>query len=722
MEVLIKINRLTLFIVIMVTIISCNQTKKNKYRDWNVVLGDKGSSHYSSLNQINRENVNKLKVAWTYHTGDADTNGQSQIQCNPIIVNGILYATSPKLKVFALNAATGKEIWTFDPSANAQELNLNLNTNRGVTYWQHGKDKRIFFTAGTYLFAINALKGTLIKNFGNDGKVNLHTGLGQKAKNLYVAATSPGIIYKNLLIMGSRVSEGSDAAPGFIRAFDTKSGKLVWTFHTIPKPGEPGYHTWPPDITGILKGGVNNWAGMSLDQKRGILYVPLGSASPDFYGGLRKGKDLYANCLVALNAATGKKIWYYQTVHHDLWDRDLPAPPVLVTVKHKGKKVDAVAQTTKTGFVFLFNRVTGQSLFPIKETPVPTSPHLPGESPWPTQPEPQKPAPFVKQTFTKGAINPYVIRAVKDSLLKEWNHNDHPELFRPPDLKGQIFYPGFDGGAEWGGAAVDPNKATLYVNANQIPWILKMIQTKSNKKPGTLAAAGHQLYLTNCSVCHGANRKGSGDFPSLKKIKSKLSVTQITHMIKNGKGRMPGFSQLNNHQIKAIEAFLTNQKQKQSDQTQKEYTGKIPPNVPYTLAGYTKWYTPDGYPAGSPPWGTLTAIDLNQGKILWQDTLGDYPKLIEKGIPKTGTENYGGPVVTAGGLLIIAATRDSKIRAFDENNGKELWEAKLPAPGFATPSVYAVKGKEYLVIACGGGKLGTKSGDSYVAFRLPKDR
>lgn len=704
-----------------VLLMSCSRSANTEYKTWKVVLGDKGSTHYSSLRQINRRNVKNLRVAWTYHTGDADTNGHSQIECNPIIVNGLLYGTSPKLKLFAVNAATGKQVWVYNPAADVKKTILALNSNRGVTYWENGSDKRVFYTVGDHLYAVNALTGKLITSFGDSGKVNLHIGLGAVARHLYVAATSPGIIYKNLLIMGSRVSEGPDAAPGFIRAFDTRTGKLVWNFHTIPQKGEPNFDTWPPDSAGVLKGGVNNWAGMSMDQKRGILYAPIGSASPDFFGGYRKGKDLYANCLLAINAATGKLLWYYQTVHHDLWDRDLPAPPVLLSVMHNGKKVDAVAQTTKTGFVFLFNRLTGQPLFPIKETPVLTKNHLPDEAPWPTQPIPQIPPPFMKQSFSEKDIDPYATPADRDTLIKEWKQYDPPKLFTPPSLKGQILFPGFDGGAEWGGAAVDPHSGVLFVNANDVPWILKMISTSSRAKKGTVASIGHNLYITNCAICHGSNREGSGDFPSLKNIKSKLTAAQISGMIKTGKGRMPGFPQLDNHQRDAIVAFLDGQIQKAGSQNQKGYAGQPMPTVPYTLAGYTKWRDPHGYPAGPPPWGTLTAINLNKGTIVWQDTLGIYPKLIEKGIPPTGTENYGGPVVTAGGLVFIAATRDHKIRAFDEKTGKMLWQADLPFAGFATPAVYEVNGWEYLVIACGGGKLETPSGDAYVAFSLPEN-
>jgi quinoprotein glucose dehydrogenase len=710
---------LTILCLCIIFLAACKSSvNKEQYKTWEVVGGDKASTHYSALDQIDTSNVATLQPAWIFHTGDADTAAHSEIECNPIVVNGILYATSPKLKLIALDAATGKLKWSFDPFAENGSPNLSLNFSRGVSYWKDGNDQRIFFTAGDQLFAVNALTGKLIKNFGDSGKVNLHEGLGSAASNLFVVATSPGMIYQNLIIIGSRVSEGADAAPGFIHAFDVRTGKLTWVFHTIPEKGEPGYNTWLHDSLNHPTGGANNWCGMSLDEKTGIIYIPLGSASPDFFGSHRKGKDLYANCLLALNAATGKLIWYYQTIHHDMWDRDLPCAPTLLTVKQDGKTIQAVAQPTKTAFVFLFNRETGQPLFKINEEPVPTR-HLPGEEPWPSQPVPEKPAPFVPHRFSANDINPYVSKQTQDTLLQQWKAMRSYQMFGAPDTIPQVVFPGFDGGAEWGGAATDPGTGMLYINANQIPWILKMIPTQATAKPATMKELGHQLFIANCAVCHGANRKGSGDFPSLINIGEKYKHDQLLQIIEHGRGRMNGFPQIKPEEKNAIIAFLMNQSGKLQSPSEEINTSDPSMNVPYTLAGYTKWRDGNGYPASKPPWGTLTAINLNNGTIKWQVPLGEYPALTAKGIPITGTENYGGPVVTAGGLIIIAATRDSKIRAFDKNTGKLLWQANLPYPGFATPATYLVNGKQYIVIACGGGKLETASGDAYVAFALP---
>lgn len=703
-----------------ILLFACQSASQPDHRHWEAYLGDKGRTHYSALDQVNTQNVQQLQVAWIYHTGDADTINHSQLQCNPIIVNGILYGTTPRLKLFALNAVNGKELWSFNPFADTAKMNFGLNINRGVTYWEEGNDKRILYTAGSYLFAINAQTGKLVMKFGQQGKVDLHEGLDDAAKNLFVVATSPGVVYQDIFILGSRVSEGTDAAPGYIRAYDVRTGKIRWVFHTIPQPGEDGYESWEDKEAWKKTGGANSWAGISLDEERGIAYIPLGSATPDFYGGLRKGADLFSDCLLALDARTGRRLWHYQTVHHDVWDRDLPCPPTLVTLSHKGKKVDALAQPTKTGFLFLLDRKTGQPLFPVEEKPVPQKSDLKGEQLFPTQPIPARPAPYVKQALTVQDLNPYVPAAVQDTLRMQLQQMKKGHVFAPPSLEGTLLYPGFDGGAEWGGATFDPETGLLYINSNQVPWILKMIPTAAQGAAHeSMITAGKRIYLNNCAVCHGAHREGGGQFPALElqHVKNKYSAAGILQLLNNGRRMMPGFKQLPEEDKQALIDFLLDQQGEQKEYVSK---GEHAPSVPYTMAGYTKWRTPDGYPASRPPWGTLTAIDLNKGVISWQIPLGEYPELTAKGIPPTGTENYGGAVATKGGLLFIAATRDSQFRAFNKQTGQLLWQTQLPAPGFATPAVYEANGRQYIVIACGGGKLGTRSGDAYLAFALPR--
>ncbi len=683
-------------------------------KDWPVYLGDNFSSHYSTLDEINRDNIGRLAPAWEYHTGDDISGNRSQIQCNPIIIGGVLYATSPRVKVFALNAATGKRIWEFDPDPSNQYA---PNVNRGVSYWSEGKDKRILFSYGPDLYELEAETGNPVRSFGDSGRVSLKEGLGERARDLYVVATSPGIIYRDLIIIGSRVSEEAGGAPGHIRAFNVRTGKLAWTFHTIPDPGEFGYDTWPPEAWKTA-GAANSWAGMSLDSKRGIVFVPTGSASFDFWGGNRKGTNLFANCELALNAMTGERIWHFQTIHHDLWDRDLPAPPNLVTVTQNGKKIDAVAQITKWGYVFLFDRETGKPLFPVSEKPVPHS-DLKGEESWPTQPFPSAPPPYVPQLFTEKEITE-ISSEEHDFVSDSLSRVSTGEIFLPPSTRGTIVFPGFDGGGEWGGAGVDVRKGVLYVNANIMPWVLKMVDI--NESASAMAGEGAYVYQVNCAVCHGTDRQGdpSGTYPDLRKADTRYSRKSVLLIISKGKGFMPSFENLTDKQKEALVAFLYDKNMKHA--VGPEDRGIDLAAVPYTFTGYNRFVDREGHPAIRPPWGTLSAIDLNKGSILWQVPLGEFPELAARGIPATGGENYGGPVVTAGGLLFIAASRDEYFRAFDKDTGRELWKYKLPAGGYATPSVYEAGGRQYVVIACGGGKTGTKSGDSYIAFTLGKSK
>jgi quinoprotein glucose dehydrogenase len=697
-----------IFTAAVILFSACSKMEEPLYTSWEVKGGNAEGIQYSSLNQINKENVSQLKVAWSYKTNDADTlNNRSQIQCNPIVVDGILYATSATLKAFAIDAATGKEIWKFEPG----EENPGLGVNRGVTYWQEGDDKRILYSFGEYLYALDASTGKKIETFGTSGRVSLKEGLGERAAKLMVLSNTPGVIYKNLIVMGSRVHEGPIAAPGYIRAFNVKTGKLAWVFNTIPKPGEAGYETWPSDAWERI-GGVNAWSGMAVDHHRGLVFASTGSASFDFYGGNRKGQNLFANCVIAIKAETGERKWHYQIIHHDMWDRDLPASPVLVALTHNGRKIDAVAQVTTTGYGYVFDRDSGTPLFPVEEVPVPPS-DLEGEQAWPTQPIPAKPGPFSRQVFTEDMINkttPEGEAYVKEKLkgLKTG------KSFIPPSKEGTVIFPGFDGGAEWGGPSFDPQSGILYVNANEMPWILQMVDVRMKED----AWIGISLYRTHCATCHGLDRGGDGHvFPSIRNLGDKYKKPDLVKLINTGKGVMPAFSHLSDKEKDAIARYVLDLEERTPEE--KKGIFERDPDILFSNTGYNRFLTPDGYPAVEPPWGTLNAIDLNKGAILWQVPLGEFEELKNKGIPPTGTENYGGSAVTKGGLVFIAASRDQMFRAFDKDSGKILWEYKLPAGGYATPSVYEVQGKEFVVIACGGGKMGTKSGDSYIAFSLP---
>lgn len=701
---------------------SCKQQNEDS-TSWQVYGGSKKSDRYSALTQIDTSNVAQLKIAWTYHTGDADTANSSQIQCNPIVVDGVLYGTSPKLKLFAADAATGKEKWVFNPdqkNANNTFIKFILNNNRGVTYWADGDDKRILYCAGSNLYAIDANTGKIITSFGNGGKVDLHDGLDRDAKDLYITATSPGIIYHDLYILGSRVNETADAAPGHIRAYDVRTGKLRWIFHTIPHPGEAGYDTWEDKDAWKHIGAANCWTGFSLDEKRGVLFAPTGSAAYDFYGGKRKGQGLYANCLLALDAETGKLKWYYQVIHHDMWDKDLPTAPSLVTIHKDGKDIDAVAQPTKHGFVFVLDRETGKPIYKVNETPVPTQTELAGEKPWPTQPIPELPVPFARQTLSDKDINPFLPDSLKAEVLQRLHTYRYGSMFLPPGKQPSVILPGFDGGAEWGGPAYDPKTGILYVNANEMAWVLTMIDApKNTATKENYLQAGQRLFMANCMGCHGQDRKGSGNYPSLININKKYSDAQLAGLLETGRRMMPSFKRLSQQERDAVVSFIA----ENPNAAHKDFVADTKPvdpylDIPYQMTGYNKFLAKNGQPAIAPPWGTLNAINLNTGKMEWRIPLGEDSLLTKKGIPVTGTENYGGPAVTAGGLVFIAATRDGKIRAFNKRTGKLLWQANLPASGFATPAVYEVNGKQYVVIACGGGKMHSRSGDSYVAFAL----
>jgi len=682
--------------------------------DWRVTGGEPGNTRYSSLDQINRSNVAQLRLAWTYHTRDLPPDGRSEIQATPIIVDGVLYTTTPTLAVIALRAESGTLLWRFDPFANrARETHVN----RGVVYWADDRERRIFFCAGRRLYALDAQTGHPVRTFGDSGSVDLGAGLDRDVADAYLVATSPGVVYKDVLIQGTRVGEDEGSAPGDLRAYDVRTGRVRWTFHTIPRPGEFGHDTWPAEAWRTA-GGANSWAGMAVDVTRGIVYVPTGSATPDFYGGDRVGANLFANSLLALDAQTGKRLWHFQTVHHDIWDRDLPAAPNLVTVTHDTKRLDAVAQITKSGFVFLFDRESGSPLFPVEERAVPAS-DLTGEKAWPTQPFPLKPAPFARQIITEVDLTNLSPDA-NALALRRFRTLRANGLFTPPSREGSIMLPGFDGGGEWGGAAVDRETGVLYVNASDVPWIAAMRESAKIPPATGVPRTGAAVYAAACASCHGSDKSGRERAPSLIGIAARLSTEQLQEVLERGHGFMPSFANLPEDEKRAVIAYLLGKRGTSEPSATRDAAHPTRAKAPYEFVGYERWRDSAGFPAVKPPWGTLSAIDLNTGEYRWRIPLGEHAALTANGVPITGTEQYGGPIVTAGGLVFIAATQDAKFRAFDKTTGKLLWETTLPAAGYATPSTFAVRGKQYVVIAAGGGKLGTKSGDAYVAYALRK--
>ena len=669
-------------------------------QDWPAYGGTPESDHYSKLAQINRSNVKRLAVAWSF-----DTQEDGVLQASPIIIGGVLYGLTPTQKVFALDAATGKLLWKFDSGIRGTQ------PDRGLAYWAGGKDKRILVGVMNFLYALDAATGKPIPGFGIQGRIDLRENLGRRpAASQSIVLSSPGIVYKELVIVGGRNPETIPAPPGDIRAFDVRTGKLRWSFHTIPHPNEFGYETWPRDAW-KTSGAANNWAGMALDPQRGIVYVPTGSAAFDFYGADRIGDNLFANCLIALNAETGERIWHFQGVHHDIWDRDFPSPPALLTVKRDGKSIDAIAQTTKQGFVYLFDRTSGKPLFPIESRKYPPS-TVPGEMAATEQPLPSRPAPFARQLLTEELLTtrtPEAHRWALDTFKKFRSAGQ----FVPFGIGIEtVVFPGFDGGAEWGGPAVDPETGIIYINSNEVAWTGALAPNTGENSP-------RAIYLSQCSVCHGEKMAGSPPaMPSLIGVADRLSAAQIATTIKNGKGRMPGFPNLTEDQAFALIDFVMSGENK-------ELASSEPPPaaMKYRFTGYHKFLDPEGYPAVAPPWGTLNAIDLNTGEYVWKIPLGEYPELAAKGQRNTGTENYGGPIVTAGGVLFIGATNfDKKFRAFDKSTGELLWEATLPFSANTTPASYEVNGRQFVVIAAGGGKdPKSPSGGIYIAFALPQE-
>jgi len=774
-------------------------------RDWPIYGGQKAGDHYSPLNQINRSNVANLKVAWSFDTGEKGVG----LQTSPLIVGRTLYAYTPTQKVIALDAATGKLKWTFDSGV------ISTQPARGLTWWVDGPEERLFAGVANFLYALDPRDGRPIPSFGEQGRVDVRKSLRGNYREQSIALTTPGVIYKDLIILSGRMPETLPAAPGDILAFDVHTGKLRWSFHTIPHPGEDGYATWPADAW-LHSGAANNWAGMTLDERRGILYAPTGSAVSDFYGADRTGQNLFADTLLALDAATGKRIWSFQGVHHDIWDRDFPSPPSLLTVAHNGEHIDAVAQATKQGYLYLFDRVTGQPLFPIVEQAVPAS-NVPGEKAWPTQPRPLFPAPFARQYLTGQMLTNRTPQAHAFAEEKFSAFRSAGQFVPFSVDKQTIVFPGFDGGAEWGGSAVDTRTGVIYINANEMAWTGGLTANQTGLGPGeaaynnlcaschgdrrqgsppafpsligidkrltqtqiaatirqgkgrmpafpmvndaTLPALIHYLergeeaashgagvpandkqemvsvhsravspsadlagaasYAAHCAICHGDHREGiTPSFPALIGIGSRMPRDQVLQFIHQGKGRMPGFPKLQGEELSALLRYMD---------VAEHITQSLPQpsgedaELKYRFTGYRKFLDQDGYPAISPPWGTLNAIDLNTGKYLWKIPFGAYPELAAQGMKNTGTENYGGPIVTAGGILFIGATIfDRKMHAFDSQTGRLLWETTLPFSGHATPATYTIDGRQYVVIAAGGGRDPKwPSGGVYVAFALP---
>ena len=677
--------------------------------------GDARQIRYSALTQINRTNVTTLTTAWTYDTGEPGA-----LQTQPVVVGGVLYGYTASHKLFALNAATGVRLWMFDPGV------ASTGPNRGVMFWRGDEETRVFAAAADFIWAIDARTGQPIQTFGAGGRIDLRENLGRPPETQSVRLTTPGVVYRDLLIVGGRVSEGLPASPGDIRAYDVRTGALRWSFHTVPHPGEFGHETWPREAW-TYTGGANSWPGMALDESRGVVYVPTGSAASDFYGADRLGDNLFANSLIALDASTGQRIWHFQFVRHDVWDRDLPSPPSLITLRQNGRTIEAVAQSTKHGYVFVFDRANGQPVFPIEYRAFPSS-TVPGEVTHATQPIPTRPAPFARQLLTADLLSTRT-PAIREWALNEFKTFHSAGQFIPLSVNRQtVVFPGFDGGAEWGGQAFDPESGLYYVNANDLAWT-------GGLTPNTGGRSGQALYLQHCAACHRDDRLGTPpSIPTLIGIGDRQTFGEIAAVVQQGAGRMPGFPTLDQAEVNAIVQYTITGKDEPPPGSGRGRGGApaaLPPlaNNSFRFTGYRRFLDPDGFPATAPPWGTLSAINLNTGEYAWQVPLGEYPDLVAQGLRNTGSENYGGPVVTAGGLVFIGATHaDRKFRAFDKSTGKLLWETVMAGPGRATPATFEAGGRQYVVIATGtagpargsaGPAADGQATATYVAFALP---
>ena len=666
--------------------------------DWPAYGGDATRTRHSPLAQINRENVQQLALAWSY-----DTGGKGDTQTQPIVVGRVLYAYTPTHKTIALDAASGALLWTHDSGI------AGTGANRGLMYWRDGHDARVFAAVDNFVYALDAGTGKPIAAFGKAGRIDLRENLGRDPASQSVRLTTPGVIWRDLLILGGRVSENLPASPGHVRAYDVRTGALRWTFRTIPRPGEPGYDTWPKDAWAYT-GGANSWPGMTLDEKRGLVFVPTGSAAADFYGANRLGDNLFANCLLALEAATGKLRWHFQFVRHDVLDRDLPSAPTLVTLRIAGRVVDALVQTTKQGYVFVLDRDNGRPLFPIEEIPAPAT-DVPGEVTHPTYLRPQLPAALARQQLTADSLT------TRTADANRWARGEFAKLrsdgpFKPLGVGvDTTIYPGFDGGAEWGGPAFDPDTGLLYVNANEMAWLGSLAPNDTGR------STGRTIYLRDCAPCHGDNLRGSPpQFPALTGLARRMTQANFTEKVRKGGGRMPAFPDMQGEAVRAVAQFVFEGKDIPAGTPDTS-----PINQAYRFTGYRRWLDPQGYPAIAMPWGTLNAIDLATGKYAWRIPFGQFPELAARGQGDTGSENYGGPLVTAGGLLFIGASiHDRKFRAYDKRDGKLLWEAALPFSADATPITYQVDGRQFIAIFASGGKERTGSGGGiYLAFALP---
>jgi quinoprotein glucose dehydrogenase len=734
-------------------------------RDWRDYGGGPDNSKFTTLKQIDKSNVSKLKVAWSYAYGET--------LFNPIVVRGVVYSKGRNSSLIALDAVTGEEMWIHE--------GLEGMTRRGVNYWESkdGKDRRLIFSLGDYLQEIDAATGKTVRTFGANGVVDMREGLGRDPASIgRIQSNTPGKVFENLILVGSATGEAYFSPPGDLRAYDVVTGKVAWTFHTVPHPGEVGYDTWPKDAWKYI-GGTNTWGEITVDARRGIAYFPTGSATFDFYGADRHGVNLFANCLLALDARTGKRLWHFQNVHHDLWDYDNTSAPQLTTIKKDGKTIDVVAMAGKTGFLYVFNRVTGEPIWPIEERRVPATTEVPGEEVWPTQPFPTAPPPFARQKFTVDDLNPYMLSAEEREQFKERIGKARNEgLFTPIGFSEAIHMPGNNGGSNFGSTSSNPTDGTVYVINYDIPAIMRLLTPEEaaarggrggggGAGRGAATGPGLAVFQANCQVCHGADRAGTPNGASLLGVAARLSAEEIRSTITNGKGRMPPMPHLIQADVDTVVAYVVAADAPARDGGAGRGRGAgaavtFPPGpvaesgpaavrpgaggrgggggrasgpqaYPEGAAAPAERYTMNGYGLYSnivkPPYTTLTSYDLNKGTIKWQIPLGDDPRLLAQGVTGTGTAGdfKFGVIPTATGLVFVAAG-DDKIHCYDAATGKQLWESALGAASRGIPSMYEHKGRQYLLVTASDPGVGPNRTlrpelpHGMVAFALPEKK
>jgi quinoprotein glucose dehydrogenase len=656
--------------------------KDNELKRWDRSLGGESSNRFTTLTQIDKANVGKLDVAWTYHSGD----GTANIQCNPIIVDGVMYAPTGGWNIVAIDATNGKELWRFKLGHLGKRLE-DQPARRGLLYWAGDahNSARVIFGAGNWIYALDPKTGKVIDTFGKEGRTEIPTG-----------ATAVGAIYQGVLVAAGYL--------GDIFGYDVRTGALLWTFHTKPLEGEYGHDTWSK-----LEEGANCWGGMALDESRGIAYVSTGSPKPNYLGMGHTGDNLFGNCVIAVDALTGRRIWHFQEIRHDVWDWDIPAPPNLITVERNGIKVDVVAQVTKIGNTLLLDRTNGKPLFPFRLVRVKTQ-LLPGDKCAPFEPMPDMPQPFARHGFKVEDLQTTPeIQAMAMPIINRASMGPYPSVI---EAKPTMLF-NIHGGAEWTGATANPHTGKLFVTANEIPWFVTSFRD-DDPAPAKPPTAGEQVYMSICVACHGPDRKGIGTAPPLRGVRHRLKEDEIRTQIRTGKGLMPPMPQLTDEQVTAVIDFVL---------CKDRPIPPVDPSAPvkWTFGGWNRLVDSQGYPACTAPWGTLTCLDLNTGKIAWKVPFGEYPELAAKGVPKTGQENFGGSMLTSTGVIIAGGTRDKKLRAFDADNGQELWSYQLPLHSTAPPASYEAGGRQFIVVpVTGGGKLGGPTGDAWMAFALPK--